>query len=277
MAYDFLGTLIQNQWTALQSLVIAALKEAKELISHLEKEIKLQDKFAAKLLLADHVCGGTSSTGFDGASYLPEDRQDNAVGEIRSRQSKQINPLAQFLLDNAPDRKSYVQSVDMSNGSFCAGDLPWMDLPQTPQMSNPMGAFDDLRTAPIVDYLKQAILPQIRYLREQLEYRVKSALDYREQLLIRIFDLQQAESKADSFIQQVSDQFVHVDEGTDINDPQAKPITEKPEPLVSSRKTGEATLHRHLWKSYPPTRIWPTWPLMPPSERGNSEILEDSP
>lgn len=275
MAYDFTGTITEAQWTSLKSFVQNAVGEAEVLLQHLEKEVEFQDQFAAKLLTADHFSGGTSQSAFSGASYTPEDRDDGSVGERRDDGKSTDESLLAFLADRAPDRATYVDQLDMSNGSFCGGDLPWMDVPQLPQKNNAWGAFDDYRTGPLVSYLKEVALPQIQHTRERLEYRVKSALDYREQLLTRIFDLTQAQTDVEKFIQQVDEQFLHVDDGSDQNqDPEAEPISnDDPQPLTTGRDQPQGTQHRNLFKSPPPTRTWPVWPVIRPEKRGVPEML----
>lgn len=277
MAFDFLGTMVRGQWDSLKAFVEASAENRAAMIENLEFSISQQEKFTAKLMYAEGTTGGTSVTGFSGATYLPADREDRLRGEYREREHSQdpeLNGLLLFLLERALDRANFIQfddvELDASQGNFGGGDFPWMDIPQTPQFADPAGAHDDRRTFPLTALLKEYVLPQIEYRREHLEHLLKEALDRREQLLILMYLMNEAESLVARVVKQLKNQFKYADPGLEVDDPEAEPIENEAVGLVEgSDPLSQGQKFKNLWESYPPTRFFPTWPLTPPKERGN--------
>lgn len=277
MAFDFSGVMVLRQWRAFKTFFETAISEAQDLMDHLEFEVEIQEDFHSKLVLADASIGGTSIAGFLGQNYSPVDLRDAKIGQQTQNGSEDEN-LVNFLHSRRLDRSSLVPAVTAENA--CGGDLPWMDTPQIPQTINPAGAWDDHHTFVYMDFLKKSVLPQIQSMRERLETRLKVNLDYREQILIQIYRLRQSERLSDLYIREIETMFRTTDRGDEVGDPDAKPFT--PDNLKDQETVSQAvdrsalgTLYRNLWEDYPPTRLLPVWPALPPIERGNAADYGD--
>lgn len=265
MAYDYLGTMTRAQFDALRAFAEAAMEDVPAIADHLETMVDWQEGFCAKLAVAGHAAGGTQATGFAGATYTAIDREDGTVGEQRPVDGSLVAHLA----NRAPGRDGLVPGLSLSAGSLAGGDLPWIDTPIQPQPLNAWGAYDDLHTAAVVDAIKRAVLPQIRRTREDLEYRCKAAFDYREQLLMRVYDAGVNEQRLPAWLQQVDEQFASADPGRQIDDPQATVTPPDADGLLAERPTDSGGVrHTNLWADYPPTRLWPVWPLIEETEKG---------
>lgn len=279
MPFDYLGTMTRAQYDALKSFAEEASADSAEIRDHLDSLVDRSDTFTAKILAAGHASGGTQITGFSGATYTNEDRTGSSVGEqtgeppLPGINQTTPHPLITFLRSRRANRSSFGGSpLDFSQGSFSGGDLPWLDTPIMPQPTRPWGAFDDLHTAVIVAEVKKAVLLQIRTWREEMELRGKQGLDYREQLLMRYYDLTVYETKLELWLRQIEEQFEGAEPGLAIDDPDATTIPDDSElqgGLITQRETdGPNVLYTNLWESYPPTRVFPVWPLIAEDEKG---------
>lgn len=279
MPFDYLGTMTRAQYNAAKEFVEQASADSEEVREHLESLAERSDSFTAKLMLAGHAAGGTQISGFSGAIYTNADRSGAAVGEqtgaapLPGVTRVAPHPLISFLRGRRPNRSGFGGvAVDFSNGSFSGGDIPWIDTPVKPQAASPWGAYDDLHTAVIMAAVKESVLPQIRAWREDLELKSKQGLDYREQLLVRIYDLQVAEADLSSWFAQVEEQFEGAEPGSAINDSEAERLSPESELdgglLAAREQDGTNVRYTNLWEEYPATRTWPVWPLIAEDEKG---------
>lgn len=205
--FDFLGTIVKKQWEeSLKPFLQEAHWDLDNRIAHLKLEAeraKRLDNFALKLQQADDVLGGTSLVGNEKATLFP------AAYKIPKEVSGgKLTEVLKYLLEQRP-KASEVSPP----GTITGGDMVWLDIPLEVKEVIFRGGLNDALTGTVVENLKHWCLGTIGRRRETLEYRLKGVLDYREQLLTRIKELEKI--KLDFFIlaQEIDKQF------TDILDP----------------------------------------------------------
>lgn len=208
--FDFLGTIVDIQWqgvsrsTGFQQFLNQALKDISERIKHLTQEVSRIEKFILKIQRADTFLGGTSRTGNPDAIFSREDKDTREQTNVTG-----LHPITQYLIQTKASLKE--TTVDNGEGNIAGGDLPWLDVPLTIQQAGAglqrAGTLNDAQTAVLIEELKSPMVADIQRRRENLEFKLKSALDRREQLLLSIYDLTQLQTNASQLIGKITAQF----------------------------------------------------------------------
>ena len=216
--FDFLGTFERRQWEdptdGLHAFVLAAVRDANARLNYLQLEIGRAEKYVAKLVAADDALGGTSKRG-NTASLYPSD----AVEKRELSDPKRQVPLLKFLATTRA--KPAISGVSFGKeATLGGGDHIWLDLPVRNELVEPGRVFSDQVTGALVEQAKSNLTEVIRRRRENLEFKLKKALDYREQLLREFFELTRKKIETDSNLKE-AEQSTELAEGATLS-PQAQ-------------------------------------------------------
>ena len=223
--FDFLGTFERRQWEdstdGLRAFVLAAVQDANARLNYLKEEIGRVEKYMAKLVEADDALGGTSKRG-NTASLYPID----AVQKRELADAKRQVPLLKFLATTRAKPALSGAGVSFAKeATVVGGDHIWLDLPARNELIEPGRIFNDQITGALVEQAKSSLTDVIRRRRENLEFKLKKALDYREQLLREFFELTRKKVETDNSLKEAS-QSAKLSEGVTLP-PQAEEAASK--------------------------------------------------
>jgi len=185
--FDFLGTFARRQWEepvdGFRKFLLDALNDLNARLNYLQLETVRVERYIAKLMDADGALGGTAHRGNQAGLFGRTDIAQQALSDPK----RQV-PTLKFLA-SASAREALGRIGVVSDGTMSGGDHIWIDLPLRNELIEPGRIFTDQVTGALMEQAKAGLFEVIRRRRETLEFKLKKAWDYREQLLREFFDL----------------------------------------------------------------------------------------
>lgn len=194
MSFDFLGTMYKDQWIEFSDFVNQCLADVDEKIKFLKYRVKVIEKFVSKLRDIDSRLGGTSKDEYDKEGVLRvQFSSDARKAQEYSSANFVSGSLGEFLSQNrlvGNSDSKVAERIGGEKGTICGGDFVWLDLPLAKGLYEPGEQIDDSVSQMITSPLKTGTRKEIYRRRENLEFKLKRLIAYRESLLMRIWRLQ---------------------------------------------------------------------------------------